>query len=325
MADRSTMSRKNRVGAFAARIFRGPWSSGLFPVALVGILTVFPNLTGCGEEKGRDEAVAGEGPRRIAGAGPLMEPGDELFEGVGDGRASGNAGRAASAPAGRWSLVLATVGGDSHPVQAAGLRNRIAGEFPELRGAFVRPQGRGSTIWFGRFETPTDPAAIRAKEMVRGLERGGQPAFPRTFMSLLPDDSPIGERDIRQLRVLYPRIDPLYSLEVAMWWTGGLDEISWEEVQRSAESFVAELRRAGHDAWYYHDPVKEMSAVTIGVFDKRAYDGRSTLYSPEVDALMRQFPVRRMNGEEIMIEMTPGDARTRVPQACRLVVVPNLP
>ena len=325
MADRTSMSRKNQVRASAGRIFRGRSSGSAVLTAMVGILTVFPILSGCGEEKGRDEAIGGEAPRRIAGAGPLIEPGDELFEGVGDGRASEVAGRTASSSSGRWSLVLATVGGDSHPVQAAGLRNRIAGEFPELRGAFVRPQGRGSAIWFGRFETPTDPAAIQAKEMIRGLERGGQPAFPRTFLSLLPDDSPIGERDIRQLRVLYPRVNPLYSLEVAMWWTGGLDEISWEQVRRSAESYVTELRNAGHDAWYYHDPVKEMSAVTIGAFDKRAYDGRSTLYSPEVDALMRAFPVRRMNGEEVMIEMTPGDPRTRVPQACRLVLVPKLP
>lgn len=268
--------------------------------------------------------MQGEGPRRLAGAGPLIAPGDDLFEGVGDGKAESTA-RSEASNAGRWSLVLATVGGDTHPVQATGLRNQIVSEFPQLRDAFVRPQGRGSAIWYGRFESPKDPAAIRAKEMIRGLERGGRPAFPRTFMSLLPDDSPVGERDIRQLRVAYPNLDPLYSLEIAMWWTGGLDEISYDEVRRSAESYVVELRRAGHDAWYYHDPIKEMSAVTIGAFDKRAYDGRSTLFSPEVDALMREFPVRRMNGEEVMIEMTPGDPRSRVPQACRLVLVPKLP
>lgn len=324
MSDRSSMSRNHPTTASAGRLFRGPSRTRVTRGLWVGILTVFPILSGCGEEKGRDAAVRGEGPRRLENAGPLVQPGDDLFEVAGsEGSADGRS--SASSSGGRWSLVLATVGGDTHPVQAAALRNQIAGEFPQLRDAFVRPQGRGSAIWYGRFASPTDPAAIRAKEMIRGLERGGGPAFPRTFMSLLPDDSPVGERDIRQLRVLYPNVDPLYSLEVAMWWTGGLDEISWDEVRRSAESYVAELRRAGHDAWYYHDPVKEMSAVTIGAFDKRAYDGRSTLYSPEVDALMREFPVRRMNGEDVLIEMTPGDPRTRIPQACRLVLVPKLP
>ncbi len=32
-----------------------------------------------------------------------------------------------------------------------------------------------------------------------------------------------------------------------------------------------------------------------------------------------------MNGEEIMIEVTPGDPKSRIPQACRLVSVPALP
>jgi len=324
MSDRSTMSRNHRGIAPASGIFRGPWGFGRVLAVLVGILTFFPILPGCGEEKGRDRAIGGQGPRRLDNAPSLMEPGDDLFETP--GRSGGGGDRAVSGGgAGRWSIVLATAGGDTHPVQAAALRQQIASEYPQLRAAFVRPQGRGSAIWFGRFESPTDPEAVRAKEMVRSLQRGGVPAFPRAFLSVLPDDAPIGERDIRNLRLLYPNIDPLYSLEVAMWWTGGSDQISYDEVRRSAESYVAELRRAGHDAWYYHDPIKEMSAVTVGVFDKRAYDGRSTLYSPEVDALMKQFPVRRMNGEEIMIEVTPGDPKSRIPQACRLVSVPALP
>ncbi len=292
---------------------------------LVGILTVFPILSACGEERGREEAVQGQGPRRLGNAPPLLEPGDDLFAPPADGATGERRGADGMSATGRWSIVLATAGGDTHPIQAAALRQQIASEYPQLRSAFVRPQGRGSAIWFGRFDSPTDPAAIRAKEMIRGLQRGGTPSFPRAFLSVLPDDAPIGERDIRNLRILYPNVDPLYSLEVAMWWTGGSDQIGYDEVRRSAESYVAELRRAGQDAWYYHDPIKEMSAVTVGVFDKRAYDGRSTLYSPEVDALMKQFPVRRMNGEEIMIEVKPGDPKSRIPQACRLVSVPALP
>ncbi len=324
MVDRSSMSRNHRGLASGTRIFRGPPTREQVLALLVGILTVFPILSGCGEEKGRDAAVQGQAPRRLANAPALMEPGDDLFEPTGQSGRSGNDATAGGGT-GRWSILLATAGGDTHPVQAAARRQQIASEYPQLRTAFVRPQGPGSAIWFGRFESPTDPAAIRAREMIRGLQRGGVPAFPLAFLSVLPDDAPIGERDIRNLRVLYPNIDPLYSLEVAMWWTGGSDQITYDEVRRNAESYVAELRRAGQDAWYYHDPIKEMSAVTVGVFDKRAYDGRSTLYSPEVDALMKRFPVRRMNGEEIMIEVTPGDPKSRIPQACRLVSVPALP
>jgi hypothetical protein len=323
MSDRFTMSSNHRGIALGTRIFRGPVVCRQVLILLMGILTVFPILPGCGEEKGRDAAIQGQAPRRLQNAPALVEPGDDLFETAGSERPVGE--RTATGGRGRWSILLATASGDTHPVQAAALRQQIASEYPQLRTAFVRPQGRGSAIWFGRFESPADPAAIRAKEMIRGLQRGGVPAFSRAFLSVLPDDAPVGERDIRNLRILYPNIDPLYSLEVAMWWTGGSDQITYDEVRRSAESYVAELRRAGQDAWYYHDPIKEMSAVTVGVFDKRAYDGRSTLYSPEVDALMKQFPVRRMNGEEIMIEVKPGDPKSRIPQACRLVSVPALP
>ena len=69
----------------------------------------------------------------------------------------------------------------------------------------------------------------------------------------------------------------------------------------------------------------ELSVVTIGAFDSRAYDGRSTLFSPEVEAPMRDFPAHRVNGEEVEVELTPGDPTTRIPQPCRLVMVPALP
>ena len=40
---------------------------------------------------------------------------------------------------------------------------------------------------------------------------------------------------------------------------------------------------------------------------------------------MKEFPVHRVNGEEVMVEMTVGDPSTRIPQPCRLVLVPMLP
>ena len=69
----------------------------------------------------------------------------------------------------------------------------------------------------------------------------------------------------------------------------------------------------------------ELSVVTVGVFDHRAYDSRSTLFSPEVEQLRREFPQHMINGEKAMVEMRPGDETSRVPQTCRLVSVPDLP
>ncbi|MAC20591.1 MAG: hypothetical protein CMJ23_13130 [Phycisphaerae bacterium] len=302
-------------------IFRGLNLRRAFRWLPIGVLTFSPIFSGCGEEASKkDAALQGQAPRRISGVQPLDEAADDVFLAT-----SNTAPEQVAASDGRWSLLLMTVGGDSHPIQAMATRNQIASRYPSLRAAFVRPQGKGSAIWFGRFSSPSDPAAVAARETVRDLVEEGRRVFPQSFLSILPDDSPIGERDLRNLRLMYPGVNPLYSLQVACWGTFGTDEISYEEVTRRAEAYTAELRNAGHDAWYYHDPLTELSVITIGVFDKRAYDGRSTLFSPEVEMLMRAFPIHRINGEEVMVEITQGDRSTRVPQGCRLVTVPELP
>ena len=289
-----------------------------------GVIGIFSILSACGEEaKDGDATIRGEAPRRLSGVPGVMDSGDDAFLSI-----SGDDGSraAASQPQGQWSLLLATMVGPNHPIQARATRDQIAATYPVLRGAFVRPQGKGSSVWFGRFESARDPDAVATREMVRGLKLPtGQQVFPRAFFSILPDDSPVRERDLRNLRRMYPGVDPLYSLQVACWGTFNSNELSVEDVRRSAEAYVNELRGRGHEAWYYHDPVTEKSVVTVGVFDSRAYDARSTLFSPEVEGLMGDFPVHRVNGEEVMVEMTAGDPSTRIPQPCRLVLVPILP
>ena len=291
---------------------------------MVGLIGIFAILSACGEEANdKDATIQGDAPRRLSGISGSMDSADDAFLSTDSAAASGET---TAASQGQWSLLLATMVGPNHPIQARATRDQIASSYPVLRKAFVRAQGKGSSVWFGRFESASDSDAVATREMVRGLRLpNGQPVFPRAFFSILPDDSPVRERDLRNLRQMYPGVDPLYSLQVACWGTFNSNELSLEEVQRSAESYVNELRSRGHDAWYYHDPVTEKSVVTIGVFDSRAYDARSTLFSPEVEGLMRDFPVHRVNGEEVMVEMTVGDPTTRIPQPCRLVLVPILP
>lgn len=320
MADWNSVSRNCFGLDSGTSIFRGLNRQRAFRWLPVGVLMFFSILSGCGEKTSKkDAALQGQAPRRISGVQPLDEGADDVFLAT-----SNTAAEQVAASDGRWSLLLMTVGGDSHPIQAIATRNQIASRYSSLRAAFVRPQGKGSAIWFGRFSSPSDPAATAARELVGGLIDEGRRVFPQAFLSVLPDDSPIGERDLRNLRLMYPGVDPLYSLQVACWGTFGTDEISYEEVTRRAEAYTAELRNAGHDAWYYHDSLTELSVITIGAFDKRAYDGRSTLFSPEVEMLMRAFPIHRINGEEVMVEITPGDSSTRIPQGCRLVTVPEL-
>ncbi len=323
MSEQNVVSR-NPVGPVSAgRIFHGPQPKWLRAGLVIGVIGIFSILSACGEEANDDGAISGEAPRRLSGVPGVMDSADDAFLASSLEKSGGTP---AAASQGRWSLLLATVVGPNHPIQARGVRDQIAARHPSLRAAFVRPQGKGSAVWFGRFEASSDSDAVATREMVRGLTQpNGQPAFPRAFFSILPDDSPVKERDLRNLRRMFPGVDPLYSLQVACWGTFGTDKVSVEDVRRSSEAYANELRAAGHDAWYYHDPVSELSVVTIGVFDSRAYDGRSTLFSPEVEGLMRDFPVHRVNGEDVMVEMTVGDPSTRIPQPCRLVIVPMLP
>jgi hypothetical protein len=263
----------------------------------------------------------------------LIAEGDEVVvdpatERLASGVASSTAG-SGSAPLrkqeGRWSIVLATVSGSNHEVNAKAILQKVQQESPEVRNAFIRPTERGSAVWLGRFHESNSPAAKAALARVRAITKGGRAVFGTAFMSVLPDDSSIGPLDLRRARLMHPGINPLYTFQIAAWGTFGGNQISWAAVQKEAARYAGELRRRGHQAWYYHDSLTELSVVTIGVFDRRAYDAQSTLFSPEVELLRRKFPRHLINGEEVMVELKSGDPRSRIPQECRLVVVPELP
>jgi hypothetical protein len=57
--------------------------------------------------------------------------------------------------------------------------------------------------------------------------------------------------------------------------------------------------------------------VNVGVFGVDAYDSKSTLYAPEVEMLMSQFPQLMVNGEPLL------DPRTRSSRKPFLVEVPR--
>lgn len=266
------------------------------------------------------------------GRGDLIAKGDEfaidpetrrLMEQARTGQSSTNQGSSFSAE-NRWSIVLATASGPGHQAQAEGVRKNIQREYPQLRSVFVRSTGRGSAVWYGRFSASDSQEAVAARKQIQAMTRNGRQVFPSSFLSVLPDESPMGQFDLRRARLMYPGVDPLYTLQIACWGTFQSARIDWGSIQKESEAYTAQLRRRGHQAWYYHDPVTQLSVVTLGVFDRRAYDPQSTLFSPEVELLRRQFPLHLINGEEVLIELTPGDSDTQVPQECRLVTVPSL-
>ena len=301
---------------------------GIFLILFSALLL---SVSGCTPEEKTSTPGSESNPDQATGG--LLGEGDEVFmdnrsnryEQQFSGRPSGASGESGYGDSNRWSLVLATVTGPSHQLQAQSICQDMKREFPQLQGAFVKSNNRGSTVWIGRFPGPKDPALLQTRKQLSALNRNGQPVFRSMISSVLPDERAIGKMDLRQARLMYPKVNPLYTLQVACWGTFGGNQISWTEVQRKAEDYASVLRRQGHEAWYHHDDVSKLSVVTVGVFDRRAYNAQSTLFSPEVEMLRREFPQHMINGEKAMIEMQPGDSSSQVPQACRLVAVPELP
>lgn len=305
-------------------------------------------------------ASCGEGPAKPMSAGSnsvgrtqsdddptlaLMDPKDDV---VGDGAkarassgtASGTSGSTAAKkptpPAatsatgkkGRWSVILATFADGDHAAKAAAFRSQLVAEYPELREAQVRRVGKGSALVIGRFEAPDDPAAKSELKRVKSIERNKQKPFAGAMlMRTTADDvsGPPKARDLRSLRAKYPSVRPMFTLQVAAWSTFGEKGADYDKMRLEAERFCEDLRTKGHESWFLHDEDTETSIVSVGHFDRRAYDPKSTLFSDEVTDLMRQFPSNQVNGEPLLIPIDPKNPKGKTrPQPCRLVEVPGL-
>lgn len=226
-----------------------------------------------------------------------------------------------------WGVLLATFSSDDHRSLAETARNAIVSKYPELRQAYVRSTSRGSVVLIGHFPNPQDPAAQAELKRVKDIGTGFPKPFARSMLSRIGatgDSGPPGPHDLRSVRVQRPK-STLYTLQVAVWSALGSNELKMPEIKRAAEAYAQQLRSQGYEAYYFHDFDTVTSTVTVGVFGADAYDSRSTLYAPEVEALMRKFPKSLVNGEEVLVPVDPKmpNAKT-VPQGPRLVEIPKI-
>ena len=266
----------------------------------------------------------------------LLDPSDDVigdapFAGAQQKSASRGGGAPAAQPAGqkdgRWSVMLATFTQPDHAERAAAFRGQLVREYPELAQAAIVRVGRGSAIAIGRFGAPADKDAQAELKRVKAIERNGARPFAGAMLLRTTTDTAsavVKPHDIRNLRARYPKVRPLFTLQVAAWSTFGEKGMDFGEMRRAAERYCAELRAKGHEAWFHHDEDRETSIVTVGNFDRRAYDARSTLFAPEVEDLMRRFPAHLTNGEPVLILSDPRNPKgPSRPQSCRLVEVPE--
>ena len=223
-----------------------------------------------------------------------------------------------------WGIVLQTFSQDDHAARAQTALKSIRSRWPQLEGAYVRQVGGGSAVLIGTFSGPTDPRAKQQLEQVKQIVDGRARPFALAMLTRFETNpGAMGQFDLRRARERFPNQNPLYSVQVAVWSDLGSGELSLAEVKQRAESYCKQLRTRGIEAYVFHDGGTKTSSVCVGVFGKDAYDPRSTLYSAEVEAVLRRFPKHLVNGEPLMLPYDKSDPSKLRAQPPTLVEVPK--
>ena len=113
---------------------------------------------------------------------------------------------------------LGTYTGEGHETSAARMVRDLPRVDPALSTSWVHSTERGSSVFWGRYAGPDDAAAQRDLQHVRGLAAAGRPVFPRALLSRVRLN--VGSQSqyaLLSVRDRYPKVDPLYTLQVAVW------------------------------------------------------------------------------------------------------------
>jgi hypothetical protein len=227
-----------------------------------------------------------------------------------------------------WTVVLRTFTGPGHQQSAATMIRSCASIDPALASARIHTTSKGSMVVFGIFDRPESTEAQDALEFIKSIELRDRKVFPMALLTKINVRHARREfkpNELLGVRLQYPDVNPLYTLQVAEWGDFGSGELSLDEIQRRAEDEVRRLRSQGHEAFFHHNPDRRLSVITVGLFGRSAIDAASGLVSPEVEALMEKFPAQLANGEPLLEYIDPNrpGLGTR-PVRPTLVLVPEL-
>jgi len=228
-----------------------------------------------------------------------------------------------------WAILLRSVATENHLQDAVEVQRIFAQACPQLRGMWIHSGESGSMVLYGRFASVEDPSAQEALKWVKA-QRATNGAQPFHAVMLVRVESGGGAParlhpyDLRTLRRTYPRVDPLYTLQVAAWVGPEESGSGWLECKRQAEQYAASLRAQNHEAWFYHDDTARISSVTVAKFDRRIINQTSGLYTADLGRMYELFPRHLLNGEEVLVRQNPNDPNSKlIPQQPRLVEVPT--
>jgi hypothetical protein len=211
-----------------------------------------------------------------------------------------------------WTIVLATFPSEAGARAAAdNMMRQLQTLAPQLDELWVHSAGSGSMVVSGRYDSVENPDAQAALHRIKAVEIQGQPAFARAMLTRVKV-RPVGlathPLSLMSVRLRYPNLDPLYTLEVGIWGDFESGLLTLKQIHEKAEMQTRELRNRGFEAYFYHDNDKRLSVVSVGVFDRTAIDARSGMYGPALQSLMDQFPAHLVNGETLLEPIDGRDA-----------------
>jgi hypothetical protein len=207
-----------------------------------------------------------------------------------------------------WAVVLGTYSQDNHRTAARRMLGELPKVNPALSDAWLASDDNGTKVLYGRYASPTDATAQQQLQWVKSIQMQGRQVFPRAMLTRIETagSGAVNPLDLMALRRQYPNVDPLYTLDVAVWIADDQSSArSFEACQRAAEQYARQLRTQGYPAFFYHDPVRRLSNVTIGAFGSNAVDPQTSFYHDDVRQLMQRFPQRLVNGEPLDVAQAP--------------------
>ena len=224
-------------------------------------------------------------------------------------------------------LVVGTFTENDHETAAKNMIRGLKQIAPEVTGLSVHTNTKGSLVVHGNYAGRDDPKAERDQKWLKGIQAQNRNVFNRVMLTHidLRGEGQLHPHDLLSARRAHPKVNPLYTLDVALWDDFGAGKMKFEEIRKKAEAYAGQLRKQGHEAYFYHDEVNQRSIVTVGLFDRKAINPKSGLFSFEVEQAMKKFPVRMVNGEELREFKDKYNPKLGTePQTPKLVEVPTL-
>jgi hypothetical protein len=205
----------------------------------------------------------------------------------------------------QYSIVVSTFTGDHHAESASAARQQLVTQYPAIgRNLVLRPRSRGSVLSYGNYQGYDDIQAKKDIKMLRSIpSTRGTPLFTQIMLMRFKaprnmDD--LHPYDLWSVRREFPKLVPIYTLEVAVWGDFGGGQFPQAKRRAAAEKYASDLRGRGFKAYFHHNDDVELSSVTVGLFGNSAVDAETGFYSHEVDAIRSRFPARLVNGQQVM-------------------------